>query len=55
MTPDGATRVAAYYGPLVREGDALLAAFSDDQLEAMREFLVAAQELTDRQRRAIRG
>jgi len=55
MTPEGATRVAAYYGPLVREGDALLSAFSDDQLDAMREFLVAARDLTDRQRRAIRG
>ena len=55
MTPDGAARVGALYGPLVREGDALLVAFSDEQLEAMREFLVAARELTDRQRRAIRG
>jgi DNA-binding MarR family transcriptional regulator len=54
MTPDGATRVARYYGPMVQEGQTLLAGIPADQLEAMLDWLVRARELTDRQRGAIR-
>jgi DNA-binding MarR family transcriptional regulator len=54
MTRDGATRVARYYGPMVREGQTLLAGISADQLEAMLDWLVRARDLTDRQRQAIR-
>jgi DNA-binding MarR family transcriptional regulator len=55
MTPDGRKRVNAYYGPIVTEGNALLAAASDEQLAQMRDWLVAARELTDRHRDRIRA
>ncbi len=55
MTPAGAERVGAYYGPLVREGSATLTDLSDDQIRLMRDWLLAARELTDRHRERIRG
>ena len=57
MTPEGATQGRARTTVrMVQEGRRAVGRRSrDDQLEAMREFLVAARELTDRQRRAIRG
>jgi DNA-binding MarR family transcriptional regulator len=50
MTADGAARVGRYYGPLVEEGTALFADATDEQLDQMRDWLVAARELTDRHR-----
>lgn len=55
MTPDGLERVNRYYGPLVTEGSQLLADVSDEQLARMRDWLIAARELTDRHRDQIRG
>jgi DNA-binding MarR family transcriptional regulator len=55
MTQDGGDRVNRYYGPIVTEGSALLADVSDEQLARMRDWLVAARELTDRHRDRIRG
>jgi len=55
MTPDGRARVQRYYGPIVTEGTTLFADVTDKQLGQMRDWLVAARELTDRQRARIRG
>jgi DNA-binding MarR family transcriptional regulator len=55
MTPEGRERVNRYYGPIVREGAALFSDASDTQLAQMRDWLVAARELTDRHRDRIRG
>jgi DNA-binding MarR family transcriptional regulator len=55
MTPDGLERVNRYYGPIVSEGSALFVDASDKQLAQMRDWLVAARELTDRHRDRIRG
>ncbi len=55
MTADGAERVGAYYGPLLREGSATLTDLSDDQIRLMRDWLLAARELTDRHCERIRG
>jgi DNA-binding MarR family transcriptional regulator len=55
MTADGATRVGRFYGPLVEEGSGLLRDVSDEQLVRMRDWLVAARELTDRHRARIGG
>ncbi len=55
MTPDGRERVNRYYGPIVTEGMALFADATDKQLAQMRDWLVAARELTDRHRDRIRG
>jgi len=50
MTEAGFERVNRCYGPLVVEGATLLDGVSLTQLEAMRDWLVAARELTDRHR-----
>lgn len=55
MTPDGLDRVNRYYGPIVAEGAVLFADIADEQLGQMRDWLVAARALTDRQRVRIRG
>jgi len=55
MTADGRERVDRYYGPIVTEGNALFDDASDEQLAQMRDWLVAARELTDRHRERIRG
>ena len=54
MTADGGARVGRYYGPLVEEGSALFPDVTDEQLAQMRDWLVAARELTDRHRARIR-
>jgi DNA-binding MarR family transcriptional regulator len=53
MTEEGAARVGRYYGPLVEEGNELLADVNDDQLARMRDWLVAARGLTDRHRQRL--
>jgi DNA-binding MarR family transcriptional regulator len=55
MTADGGARVGRYYGPLVEEGSALFGGATNEQLAQMRDWLVAARELTDRHRARIRG
>lgn len=55
MTADGRERVDRYYGPIVTEGNALFDDASDEQLAQMRDWLVAARELTDRHRERIRS
>jgi DNA-binding MarR family transcriptional regulator len=55
MTADGRERVGRYYGPLVEEGTALFAGATDKQIARMRDWLVAARDLTDRHRARIRG
>ena len=54
MTPAGRTRIGALYGPLAREGDRLLAPFSDDELTMLRAFLLEATAVVDRHRARIR-
>ena len=53
MTAKGGERVAPYYAPMIREGSALFDGFSAEQLTLMRDWLVAACELTDRHRERI--
>ena len=53
MTAQGRERVYRYYGPIVEEGNALFADVADEQLGQMRDWLVAARELTDRHRDRI--
>ena len=53
LSPEGAERVGRYYGPMVREGSELLRNLSAEQIEVMRDWLVAARELTDRHRTRI--
>jgi DNA-binding MarR family transcriptional regulator len=53
MTPEGGVRVGTYYGRLIEEGSGLFKGITDDQLEQMRAWLVAARELTDRHRARI--
>lgn len=55
MTPQGRRRVYRYYGPIVEEGNDLFADLTDEQVAQMREWLVAARELTDRHRQRIGG
>jgi DNA-binding MarR family transcriptional regulator len=55
MTADGGARVGQFYGPLVEEGSALFPDATDEQVAQMRDWLVAARELTDRHRARIRG
>ena len=53
LSPEGAERVGRYYGPMVREGSELLRNLSAEQIEVMRDWLMAARELTDRHRMRI--
>ena len=50
MTEDGRSQVGVYYGPIFEEGSALFGTVTDKQLEQMRDWLMAARELTDRHR-----
>jgi DNA-binding MarR family transcriptional regulator len=55
MTASGADRVGRLYGPLVLEGQGLLADIPDELLGAMLEWLVQARAITDRHRQRIRA
>jgi len=55
LSPEGAARVGEFYGPLVREGAVLFKDVPAEEIERMRAWLVAARELTDRQRDRIEG
>ena len=53
MSPSGAERVARFYGPLVREGTKLFDGVAASEIARMRDWLVAARKITDRQRDQI--
>lgn len=55
MTPQGRRRVYRYYGPIVQQGNDLFADLTNEQVAQMRDWLVAARELTDRHRQRIGG
>jgi DNA-binding MarR family transcriptional regulator len=55
LSPEGAARVGEFYGPLVRQGAVLFKDVPAEEIERMRAWLVAARELTDRQRVLIEG
>jgi DNA-binding MarR family transcriptional regulator len=48
MTDLGRRQTGQFYGPLAQEGARLLERFSDEQLSAFRDQLLAATELIDR-------
>ena len=55
FTDEGLRRVGELYAPLVAEGEPLLASFSKEQLDVMRDQLVRMREMTDRQRERLRA
>jgi DNA-binding MarR family transcriptional regulator len=55
MTEEGQARVGRFYGPIFEEGSVLFADTTDEQLARMRDWLIAARELTDRHRLRIDG
>jgi DNA-binding MarR family transcriptional regulator len=55
LSPEGASRVGQFYGPLVREGAVLFEDVPANEIKRMRKWLVAARELTDRHRNRIEG
>jgi DNA-binding MarR family transcriptional regulator len=55
MTETGADRVGALYGPLAAEGAPLLARFTTQQLEVMRDQLIDMRDATDRHRARLRS
>lgn len=52
-----AARTAAWelYGPIARDGEELLAGYTDEQLTLIRDFLVADRELSERHHDRIRA
>jgi DNA-binding MarR family transcriptional regulator len=55
MTELGWQQTNAYYVPLAQEGARMLEQYTDAQLTAMRDHLIAATALIDRHRARIRG
>jgi DNA-binding MarR family transcriptional regulator len=55
MTELGWQQTNAYYIPLAQEGARMLEQYTDAQLTAMRDHLIAATALIDRHRARIRG
>jgi DNA-binding MarR family transcriptional regulator len=55
MTDEGRERTTQFYGPLVRKGVEMLNRYNRAELEAMRDYLLAITELTERHRAALRG
>lgn len=53
MTRDGQRRLARFYRPLVNEGSRLFDGLSDEAVARMRDWLIAARELTDRHRERV--
>lgn len=50
MTDEGLARTWECYGPMVEEGQRLMAGLTRNELAAMRDLLVRIRELTDRHR-----
>ncbi len=55
LTKHGARQAGEYYAPLAQEGARMLEQYTDEQLAAMRDHLLAATELIDRHRARLRG
>ena len=55
LTRAGAERITRFYGPIVRDGASLFSSFSDNEIDRIRDWLVAARELTDQHRELIEG
>jgi hypothetical protein len=55
LTPSGRTTLGKLYGPLAQEGGRLLARFGDAELSMIRDFLVEATDVVDRQRARLRA
>jgi DNA-binding MarR family transcriptional regulator len=55
MTDLGWQQTNAYYAPLAQEGGRMLEQYTDAQLTAMRDHLLAAAALIDRHRARLRG
>ncbi len=55
LTRVGAERITRFYGPIVRDGTSLFSSFSDNEIDRIRDWLVAARELTDQHRELIEG
>jgi DNA-binding MarR family transcriptional regulator len=55
MTPQGRDRIWQYYGPVANEGNELFADATDEEIERMRDWLVAARDLADQHRARVRG
>lgn len=53
MTDEGMTRTWASYGPMVEEGQQLMARLSSEELTSMRDVLDTIRELTDRHRAGL--
>lgn len=53
LTPGGRDRVGRHYGALVIDGAPLFEVMSDEEIARMRDWLVAARELTDRHRARV--
>lgn len=53
MTADGQRRVARFYRPLVEEGSGLFDGLPNEAIARMRDWLIAARELTDRHRERV--
>ena len=55
MTEEGAARTWECYGPMVEEGQRLMAALTPEQLASARDLLVQIRELTDRHREQLQS
>lgn len=55
LTRAGADSISRFYGPIVSEGRSLFSSFSAEEIDRVRDWLVAARELTDRHRELIDG
>ena len=53
LTEAGSSRIWECYGPMVTEGQSVLAGLSLDELAAMRDHLDSIRELTDRHRQRL--
>lgn len=55
MTDEGMARTWECYGPMVEEGQRLMAGLTRDELSAMRDLLIRIRELTDRHRENLQN
>jgi DNA-binding MarR family transcriptional regulator len=55
MTDEGMARTWECYGPMVEEGQRLMAGLTRDELSAMRDLLIRIRELTDRHRENLQS
>ena len=53
MTDEGMARTWECYGPMVQEGQAIMAALSSEELTTVRDLLHRIQALTDRHRESL--